>query len=600
MPKISVSEVQNQTEDIKKFCETYIQALENVVSVTENTVNTIGIDGVAGDSIKAYFSTVYPAICRAAILYGERFSEANVQYLSTYISECGSGDLDSDVLKEQLAEIDQNIENQINFKTSVLLAKKALPDILTSNMGCQYLLMVHTINQVIDNNEAIKKKIEEKLEKFLTFCEKSSRFFNEVSEAETLFYQGLQMLGMQTDGKMSIGLWNGDGFNALPKEWISKVNGEWELSIFLKKYPALEYIKKIPEMTPLEYKETLQTLQQQEKKLIQNHWDTAAINTYFEEIAKIGATQKKYLLTKIIKKTYDKTTLVGSALYLKMYKKYDGTDREKVQLLMKQMGAEIDENNFLQLKGPLWFDPDMAPDNPFLKEFSTNVQRAYPEGMDYNKNVEKDKTITEQELQKTFQMRHYFDLQNIFYIRSHYEGKTDYDKLMNYSKEYPLISKGARLHNRKKDGKFDKQVNDKILANENRGEFIVNTKTKEFVSQWDQYKTREGKGIFIQDKEGDTIGIRLKNIETNPEYYNLSEQAGKEIADTESMNYGGKDSDLHDKYDVSHGGLSKKMTSNQKENNTLESDIRVMSKKFFKAPSKKDYKEEIETITQIQ
>ena len=102
-----------------------------------------------------------------------------------------------------------------------------------------------------------------------------------------------------------------------------------------------------------------------------------------------------------------------------------------------------------------------------------------------------------------FFFRYYLDRQAIYYIRSHYEGANDYEKLLAYGKENNIefdYTTGANYHNRfeKSDG-FKRPYNMKVqvpqgnsakgkdLNNARMVEFIVNLDTGEFESQWDAY-----------------------------------------------------------------------------------------------------------------
>ena len=62
--------------------------------------------------------------------------------------------------------------------------------------------------------------------------------------------------------------------------------------------------------------------------------------------------------------------------------------------------------------------------------------------------------------------RYYLDRQAIYYIRSHYEGATDYEKLLAYGKENNIefdYTTGSNYHNRftPKDG-FKRPYNMKV------------------------------------------------------------------------------------------------------------------------------------------
>ena len=156
-----------------------------------------------------------------------------------------------------------------------------------------------------------------------------------------------------------------------------------------------------------------------------------------------------------------------------------------------------------------------------------------------------------------FFFRYYLDRQAIYYIRSHYEGANDYEKLLAYGKENNIefdYTTGANYHNRfeKSDG-FKRPYNMKVqvpqgnsakgkdLNNARMVEFIVNLDTGEFDSQWDAY---------------DKHKLANGRYDSDPDHYSKDEL--KEIANTESFNYGpskGENTDVSGIYVGKHGML---------------------------------------------
>lgn len=133
-----------------------------------------------------------------------------------------------------------------------------------------------------------------------------------------------------------------------------------------------------------------------------------------------------------------------------------------------------------------------------------------------------------------FFFRYYLDRQAIYYIRSHYEGASDYEKLLAYGKENNIefdYTTGSNYHNRfnPKDG-FKRPYNMKVqvpqgnsakgkdLNNARMVEFIVNLDTGEFDSQWDAY---------------DKHKLANGRYDSNPNNYFKDEL--REIANTESL-----------------------------------------------------------------
>ena len=172
--------------------------------------------------------------------------------------------------------------------------------------------------------------------------------------------------------------------------------------------------------------------------------------------------------------------------------------------------------------------------------------------------------------------RYYLDRQGIYYIRSHYEGANDYEKLLAYGKENKIkfdYTTGANFHNRfdPKAG-FKRPYNMKVqvpqgntaggedLNNARMVEFIVNIDTGEFESQWDAY---------------DNYKLQDGSYDSNPGKYSNEEL--REIANTESFNYGpstGQNSDVTKFYEGKHGMLNV--------DGTPEPATRVRAKELFR------------------
>ena len=127
----------------------------------------------------------------------------------------------------------------------------------------------------------------------------------------------------------------------------------------------------------------------------------------------------------ILEYVHSESKLVGSTLYTKMLDNSGLSDKKKVDLVIQQMGGEIDDYGMLQLKGDMKFDPDMPPHSDFLNMFAKYVNDSY-DGFLLDNSVLDDKMV--------HQFRYYIDYHNINYIRDNYkEGNmTDEEALRAY------------------------------------------------------------------------------------------------------------------------------------------------------------------------
>ncbi|MBO0473436.1 hypothetical protein JZO86_06935 [Enterococcus ureasiticus] len=227
MVKMVIGEVQTQTEQIKAFGKTYSQALESVSSTTQGILLVVGMSGQGMDSIKNYISSTYPALCKAVILHSEATAQANEQYLEGYTSQCGSEDLDSEELQDQINEADRLIQGFQSSKDSFAQAKRGLSEDSSKLMGMIFQAAINNMDAGITRNQAKKARIEEKLRKFLAFCDKSPSYFDGLKSSEELMTRGMQALGVDGSGNVGAGSWNGKGFSLKDTAWIKDVNKNW-------------------------------------------------------------------------------------------------------------------------------------------------------------------------------------------------------------------------------------------------------------------------------------------------------------------------------------------------------------------------------------
>ncbi|MDN2453269.1 DUF3114 domain-containing protein [Lactobacillus sp. UCMA15818] len=234
---------------------------------------------------------------------------------------------------------------------------------------------------------------------------------------------------------------------------------------------------------------------------------------------------------------------VGSNLYTKMLRKSKLTAHQKIELVLWQLGANIDHTGFLQLNGDFYLDSAMPPHSNFLRYFRRLVQKVFP-----------GKTLKEYSMtndlgelaNKVHLFRSYLDFNNIQYIRSFFKGTTDYEKLLKYGKKFYFIKldyrSDANFHNRfRSDGcfKYPQNMKVQVTSRTRMSEFIINLESGNFVSEWIGY------GFLANEAEQNKTSFKEFNI-----------------VNTESFNYGipigGRklaffvDRDSHNNLDVSH------------------------------------------------
>lgn len=260
-------------------------------------------------------------------------------------------------------------------------------------------------------------------------------------------------------------------------------------------------------------------------------WDNTAITTFFVYLySQVSLDSQQSVDTLIFKLLLHDTQLIGSRLYTKMFQRSRLTTPEKTELVLKQLGAELDSFNFLQLRGTHRLDPKMSPHSEFIELYCYCVRDTY-----------KDQELSSP---KIHQLRMYFDRQNINYIRKKFPRQTDEASLEAYRKapaplglgQKKLLREPARFHNKyPKDCQYDSYqasyLQRKRLTPNFHSEFILNQQGK-FVSQWNVLKQ-----------------LSPKEIISNPQFYEFTDDFKREILNGESLNYGTKNNQEHRRLD---------------------------------------------------
>lgn len=332
--------------------------------------------------------------------------------------------------------------------------------------------------------------------------------------------------------------------------WLARIDQLWHNRDFMKKYK----IEQPRAMKNQIYERYVEELSIHEKMLrMEEGWDQQAVLGYFQQIStRLKNTETTQTMLEELSILKDETKKVGSTLYTTLFNASTYTDREKMALVMQHLQARIDSDGMLQLKGPYQLDPEMPPHSLFLESFAQSVTKAYPNGLVPKNNP----TIPALTLKIIHQFRMYIDRQNINYIRTHYSGVTDLDKLLAYGKQQRLsFCQTSRLHNRfSAEYPFKGQVNDKITTKNGLSEFIVDVTTGDFVTQWDVLEVKESEiGIFSDDYHPNTL-------------------QGKAIVETESFNYSNQ-AKMHQLFDVDPAGA----------HHGLEHSIKIAAKKYWKS-----------------
>lgn len=513
------------------------ESLETSLTQIENSASRLS--GQAYDSFRSFVTSVVQPLKEAGVALVEATQESVKKLPASYRSEVADEDLQEEKLVSDIEQCDRMIAI-FHAEINEIAASKSTS--AGDFQRLQRLQRIQGLNVLESIFKATKNKLQEKLNKLRAFNASSPSIFWEID----VLAQAIQIAVNQINVA-----WNPNtGMYSIPKDlsWSDLVNETIKNKEFENEYLP----KKPKDVTAFEYNKFLTGLREQSVNLKEKDgWDKDAIKAYVKSVSKRTTDVKTASeLNARRDALYAETKEIGSDIYTEMYAASKLDSKAKIELVLKQLGAETDGNLFMHLTSKTHkISENLAPHGDFNMYFRRDVVKAFG---DKHLNYKKDLLR-----QQVHFFRYYLDRQAIYYIRNHYEGATDYEKLLAYGKENNIefdYTTGSNYHNRfnPKDG-FKRPYNMKVqvpqgnsakgkdLNNARMVEFIVNIDTGEFDSQWDAY-----------DKH------KLADGSYNSDLSAYSDDEFREIANTESFNYGpskGQNSDVTKFYKGKHGML---------------------------------------------
>ena len=527
------------------------EALETSITQIENSASRLS--GQAYDSFRTFVTSVVKPLKEAGIALADATQESVKKLPESYRSEVADEDLQEEKLVSDIDQCDRMIAIFHAEMNEIATSKSTSAGDFQRLQGLQ---------RIEASFQKAKNEFQEKLDKLRAFNATSPSIFWEID----VLAQAIQIAVNQINVA-----WNPNtGMYSIPKDlsWSDLVNETIKNKEFENEY----LLKKPKDVTAFEYNQFLTGLREQSVNLKEiDGWDKDAIKGYVKGVSKrIADIKTGSELNARRDALYAETKEIGSDIYTEMYAASKLDSEAKVELVLKQLGAEMDGNHFMHLTSKTHkISENLPPHGDFNMYFRRDVVKAFG---DKHLNSLKDEKLTDEErnneLKKISQkeialrrqvhfFRYYLDRQAIYYIRNHYEGANDYEKLLAYGKENNIefdYTTGSNYHNRfeKSDG-FKRPYNMKVqvpqgnsargkdLNNARMVEFIVNIDTGEFDSQWDAY---------------DNHKLANGRYDSDPGKYSKEEL--REIANTESFNYGpstGDNSDVTKFYEGKHGML---------------------------------------------
>ena len=564
----------SQASSTSTMIEQQLKAYESLeTSLTQIENSASRLSGQAYDSFRSFVTSVVQPLKEAGVALAEATQESVKKLPASYRSEVADEDLQEEKLVSDIEQCDRMIAI-FHAEINEIAASKSTS--AGDFQRLQRLQRIQGLNVLNGIFQAARNKLQEKLNKLRAFNASSPSIFWEID----VLAQAIQIAVNQINVA-----WNPNtGMYSIPKDlsWSDLVNETIKNKEFENEYLP----KKPKDVTAFEYNQFLTGLREQSVNLKEKDgWDKDAIKGYVKGVSKRTADAKTGSeLNARRDALYAETKEIGSDIYTEMYASSKLDSKAKVELVLKQLGAETDKKQFMHLTSKTHkISDNLPPHGDFNMYFRRDVVKAFG---DYHLDPLSDDNLTPEERakfskkelklrQQVHFFRYYLDRQAIYYIRSHYEGANDYEKLLAYGKENNIefdYTTGSNFHNRfnPKDG-FQRPYNMKVqvpqgnsakgkdLNNARMVEFIVNLDTGEFDTQWDAY-----------DKH------KLPNGRYNSDPSEYSEDELREIANTESFNYGpsiGQNTDVEGIYVGKHDMLDM---------NAPEPATRVKAKELFR------------------
>lgn len=533
------------------------EALETSLTQIENSASHLS--GQAYDSFRTFVTSVVKPLKEAGIALADATQESVKKLPKSYRSEVADEDLQEEKLVSDIEQCDRMIAIFHAEINEIAASQSTSAGDFQRLQRLQRLQGLNVLDGIV---KAARNKLQEKLNKLRAFNATSPSIFWEIDVLAQAIQIAVNQINVAWDPNT--------GMYSIPKDlsWSDLVNETIKNKEFENEYLPT----KPKDVSAFEYNQFLTGLREQAVNLKEiDGWDKDAIKGYVKGVSKRTADIKTGSeLNARRDALYAETKEIGSDIYTEMYASSKLDSKVKVKLVLKQLGAEKDDYDFIHLTSKTHkISENLPPHGDFNMYFRRDVVKAFG---DKHLNYKEDL------LRKQVHFfRYYLDRQAIYYIRSHYEGANDYEKLLAYGKENNIefdYTTGSNYHNRFKEAEgFKRPYNmkvqvpkgnsskDKDLNNARMVEFIVNMDTGEFESQWDVY---------------DKHKLANGRYESDPGKY-INDDELREIANTESFNYGpstGQNSDVTKFYEGKHGMLDV--------DGTPEPATRVRAKELFR------------------
>lgn len=439
----------SQASSTGTMIEQQLKAYESLeASLTQIENSASRLSGQAYDSFRSFVTSVVQPLKEAGVALAEATQESVKKLPASYRSEVADEDLQEEKLVSDIEQCDRMIAI-FHAEINEIAASKSTS--AGDFQRLQRLQRIQGLNVLNGIFQAARNKLQEKLNKLRAFNATSPSIFWEIDVLAQAIQIAVNQINVAWDPNT--------GMYSIPKDlsWSDLVNETIKNKEFENEYLP----KKPKDVTAFEYNQFLTGLREQSVNLKKiDGWDKDAIKGYVKGVSKRTADIKTGSeLNARRDALYAETKEIGSDIYTEMYASSKLDSEAKVKLVLKQLGAETDGNQFMHLTSKTHkISENLPPHGDFNMYFRRDVVKAFG---DKHLNYKEDLLR-----QQVHFFRYYLDRQAIYYIRSHYEGANDYEKLLAYGKENNIefdYTTGSNYHNRftPKDG-FKRPYNMKV------------------------------------------------------------------------------------------------------------------------------------------
>src|SRR5690625_3115434 len=161
--RVDVSSVQSQSSSVQKMCNAYIEEMENVKQEIAAFIMEVHLKGKTYTSAKSYFSSVYLPLADGIILLCEQMISAHEQFPQQYIERVDSNSLESEILQDQIEQLETLIEHFERFSES-------------------NIMIIDPFRESIEKCRETQQAIAGKLERLIEFDKSSATIFSDIQE----------------------------------------------------------------------------------------------------------------------------------------------------------------------------------------------------------------------------------------------------------------------------------------------------------------------------------------------------------------------------------------------------------------------------------